>query len=125
MTIVEDETAGKRLISDMIYLLSGVYYPISVQYFQVTDLAFIALYWRTTLNYADDVIVPSTNLYHLKSHTPISGKSSLIEAQYTPRRPVNVYQGDSLTYKQENITLIWSAPSDSGCLPIEFYQIEA
>lgn len=45
--------------------------------------------------------------------------------QYTPRRVMDVRQGDSATYAQNQITLHWEAPEDDGCLPIENYLIEA
>ena len=69
-------------------------------------------------------IVPSERLYYKRSHTPISGAATLVETQFTPRRPTNVAQSDSSTYEADTITLEWTAPSDTGCMPVLDYEIE-
>jgi len=61
----------------------------------------------------------------MKSRTPVSGESSIIASQFTSLKPLNVRQGDSSTYRQNTITLHWQAPSDTGCVPVASYIIEA
>ena len=69
-------------------------------------------------------IIPSDRLYYKRSHTPISGASTLVENQFTPRRPTGVKQSDFSTYAASTITLEWEAPVDTGCMPILDYEIE-
>ena len=61
----------------------------------------------------------------MDSQTPISGFSSTIQTQFTPRQPTDVIQADSATYQSNTVTLIWKAPKDTGCLPITNYLIQA
>ena len=82
------------------------------------------LSWRKSTESASTVI-PSENFYYMRSHTPISGSTSLVMSKFTPRRPTNVYQGDSTTYKHTTVTLHWTAPEDDGCSAITSYLIEA
>lgn len=69
-------------------------------------------------------MVPTQAFYYLQSHFPISGSSTLVETQYTPRRPTNLRQADSTTYAATSITLEWNAPQDTGCSPVTSYVIE-
>lgn len=61
----------------------------------------------------------------MRSHTPISGTNSLLNAYTTPRQPTGVHQADSSTYQGSSITLNWTAPVDTGCIAISYYKIEA
>ena len=69
-------------------------------------------------------IVPSDRFFYKRSHTPISGVSTIVETQFTPRRPTNVIQSGSSTYAATTITLEWEAPVDTGCMSILDYEIE-
>jgi hypothetical protein len=123
LTVTQDEVGGKYLRSGTLTLTQDIYIPFKMMYFQNTDAAWVNLNW--SFNSGPDEVVPSENFYFVKSHTPISGRSELVYARYTPRAPTNVYQSDSSTYDQDSITLHWTAPTDTGCLYIDEYKIEA
>lgn len=71
------------------------------------------------------MVIPSEQFYYERTLTPISGETSLVTGQFTPRKPTNVYQGDSTTYAGSTVTLHWTAPVDTGCVEILRYAIQA
>jgi PA14 domain len=92
MTIVEDELSGHRLVSLPVSLVKNKFVPIQVEYFENKEQAFIKLMWRlASKTSASDQVIPSTNFFYERSPVPISGLSSLVTGQFTPRRPTNVY----------------------------------
>ena len=127
MEDVSDELNGWRIATDPIQLIGGTFVPIRIRYYEAKDAAFVTLSWKglsgeTTI--PEYEVVPSSALYYKRSHTPISGASTLIETSHTPRRPTNVHQSDSSTYAADSITLEWDAPADTGCSAILDYKIQ-
>jgi hypothetical protein len=122
-TTVTDEVKGQIIESDSIDLQQDTFLPITVQYYENTGSAFLSLMWR--LDDESDQVIASDNLYYVADNTPISGENNLVSAYFTPRKATDLYQSDSSTYAESQITLMWTAPTDTGCLDIESYLIEA
>lgn len=87
-TQVADELSGNRVVTSTISLAADVLVPIKVEYFEIEDQAFMNLLW--SIGGGDFEVVPSANLFFLRSETPISGASSLVYGEHTPRRPTDV-----------------------------------
>ena len=82
----------------------------------------IALYWLSASQQKQ--LIPSTAFFNPMSKTPITGISFMIQAIDVPMSPTNLAQDGSLTYAHTSITLTWSAPLDTGCLPILGYKFQ-
>lgn len=92
MTIVENELSGHRLVSSAVLLEAGVFVPIKLEYFENKSEAFVTLLWRlASQTSSSDKVITSDHFYYERSLTPISGSSSLIAGQFTPRRSTSVY----------------------------------
>lgn len=96
--------------------------PITVQYYETTGLAMVALYWQSTSQ--TRTIIPTSALYYKLSEIPISGDSFMINAIDVPQAPTNLAQDGIPTYSHYSLTLTWSAPLDTGCLPIIGYKYQ-
>ena len=98
--------------------------PIRIRYYQATQQALIALYWKVPGATAFEII-GSSALYHKTSVTSITAAANILTARHTPRMATGLAQGSSLTYAATQLTLAWAAPVDTGCLPISDYTIQA
>ena len=47
-----------------------------------------------------------------------------VDSQFLPRRPTGVKQDIVGTYASNSITLVWTAPLDTGCQTITSYEIQ-
>lgn len=89
LTDAPNELNGHVIMSQPIELVADQFVPIRIMYYEAVDSAFIRLSWQSEASLAME-IVPSDRLYYKRSHTPLSGASTLVETQFTPRRPTNV-----------------------------------
>ena len=114
-SLVDVSGTEVRLTSTAFTLSAGVFTPLRIQYYEATGTAFIALYWQSTSQTLE--ILPTTSLYYWRSHVPIASTSTThtVEARFTPRRATALAQGAVDTYKATALTLVWSAPTDTGC----------
>lgn len=48
-----------------------------------------------------------------------------MDVRHTPRAPSAPTQGASTTYAAAAVTILWTAPVDTGCLPVLDYTVEA
>ncbi len=97
--------------------------PITVQYYETTGVAMIALYWESTNSQAKQII-PSSALYYKQSEVPITGDAYMIAAEDVPTAPTNLAQDGPATYDHTSLTLTWSAPVDTGCLAVLGYKYQ-
>jgi hypothetical protein len=56
---------------------------------------------------------------------PITGDAFMIDAQFTPMKPLQLAQGDSTTFNANSLSITWKAPTDDGCLPVIDYKIQS
>jgi len=105
-------------------LTAAVLVPIRVRYYQATGLALIALYWKIPGGSSFDIIASSA-LYHKTLATSITAAPNILEARHTPRMATGLAQGSSATYEAAALTITWTAPTDTGCLPVADYTIQA
>jgi len=112
---VSDENDAHRVTSEgfTIDLTADIYVPIKIEYYDAVGAAHVQLYWQSASQAFE--IIPTTALFYKRSHTPLTGSSSIVEGYFTPRRPTGLYQGDELTFAADEITLHWTAPQDDGC----------
>jgi hypothetical protein len=129
---MQDATAGvQRLTSSALTLTQDVLVPIVINYYQATGDAIIALHWNHPGVSAGPgtpghhVHIPSANLFHRVSDTPITGVSTLLTARHTPQMATSLQQSDSSTYLHNSLTINWVAPADMGCLAISHYSVQA
>lgn len=81
---------GHVILSDPISLTAGAFVPVRIQFYEAVDSAFIRLSWQSESSQTMEII-PSDRLYYKRSHTPISGATTLVETRFTPRRPTLVH----------------------------------
>jgi hypothetical protein len=92
-------------------------------YYDTTGVAMVSLFWQSSSQ--TQQVIPSSSYYYKQSEVPITGDAFMIDAQYTPMKPLSLTQGDSTTFSATSLTLTWAAPSDDGCLPILDYKIQS
>ena len=85
----------------------------------------IALYWSPPGAAGAFAIIPSANLFHLANLTTVTGLTTTLDVRHTPRSPGTPVQGAVATYEAAALTLVWTAPLDTGCLPVLDYTVEA
>ena len=109
--------------SNAISLVANQFIPIKIEYYEITGEAFVVLEWSSSSQASQ--VIPSTQFYYAgSSATPITGSSVSSSSVYNPMKVTNVSQGDSTTYKNGNITVVWVAPTDYGCSVITGYDIQ-
>ena len=108
--------------SAAVSLTAGSFVPIKVEYYEITGDAFIFLEWSSTSQSAE--IIPSSQFYTPEtSALPITGSTVSSSSVYSPMQVTAVAQGDSSTYAQDALTIVWTAPADYGCNAITGYDI--
>ena len=115
---------GDALIktSTAITLVANQFVPIKIEYYEITGEALVVLEWSSTSQLRQ--VIPPTQFYYMESSSkPITGSSVSSSSIYSPMKVRNVAQGDPSTFKNGNITVVWTAPIDYGCSNIVGYDV--
>ena len=116
---------GDALIktSTAITLVANQFVPIKIEYYEIKGEALVVLEWSSTSQSRQ--VIPPTKFYYMESSSiPITGSSVSSSSIYSPMKVKNVAQGDPSTFKNGNITVVWTAPIDYGCSNIVGYDVQ-
>ena len=123
---LEDSTSDLdthlEISADPLPLKAGKLVPITVQFYETTGVAMIALKWESASQPRQ--IIPASALYYKQSELPITGDSYMIDAIDVPTAPTDLAQDVPATYAHTSLTLTWNAPKDTGCLSVTGYKYQ-
>jgi len=89
-------------------LKAGKMVPITIQYYETTGIAMVALYWQSASQAKQ--IIPSSALYHKKQEEVITGYLYMIDFIDVPMAATALAQDVPATYAHTSLSLVWKAP---------------